>query len=83
VAILVEGSFDADVSDGLEAVFLTAGVFVAGGPIEVLVRGVPSIVDRGTLNVLLEARKLGSSVPALEPGRLPAREGILLGLSLV
>lgn len=77
VARLVEGNFDAEVSDGREAVLRTTGVF-AVCPKEALVRGVPSIVDKGALNALVDPRRLESSFPPLDPGRLSAREEILL-----
>lgn len=66
-------SFEADASDGRDAVFLRTGV-LAGCAAEALVRGVPSMVDMVFLKLLIEPR---SSRPALDPGRLPALEETL------
>ena len=67
----------ADESEALEGVFLTTGVpadcldpLRAATPL-----GVPSMVDRGFLKVLVDARKPESSPAALELGRLAARDG--------
>lgn len=61
-------------SDCREEAFLSIGGF-PGMVIDGLEEGVPSIVDSGGLIVLREALNLdgvGSSNPALDPGRLPA-----------
>lgn len=76
VAIGVAGSFDTELSEGLDAVFRITGVF-AGCISDALDRGVPWIVESGALKVFVEARKLCSSVLPLELGRLPAREDAL------
>lgn len=72
--MLEAGNLEAEATDCLDAILFTTGTFGVW-MMEAADRGVPSIVDSGALNVLIESRRfggLGSSSPLLDPGRLTA-----------